>query len=252
MSPSLSALDVCHGGAIDAIVGRNNPMHARICADGQNLFIGETCHSMLCADKSNVSSLCFSVGDIVSISAKEKMLKRSAWRRIAAMKNMHPIRDGAALFNPCPSMHFIQLPVEPKNAVAIFRTIPSPQRAASFIRRRRIMGEPLRQRPMTRDVKSFSGCHSRQSLSPVVVGQGRGDVCASLGSSPYSTAGVASKIGGFGSTLSVTATVGFLVVPNCSGVPTGVPAGGNGSLVVDSANNRIYFYSSGAWRNAGP
>ncbi len=63
---------------------------------------------------------------------------------------------------------------------------------------------------------------------------------------------VASKIGGFGSTLSVTATVGFLVVPNCSGVPTGVPSGDNGSLVVDSANNRLYFYSSGAWRNAGP
>lgn len=61
---------------------------------------------------------------------------------------------------------------------------------------------------------------------------------------------VASKIGG--ATLGISATVGFLIVPNCSGVPTGVPSGGNGSMVVDIANNRLYFYSSGAWRNAGP
>ena len=63
---------------------------------------------------------------------------------------------------------------------------------------------------------------------------------------------VASKIGGAGSTLNVSATVGFLIVPNCSGVPTGTPDGGNGSMVIDVTNNRLYFYSNGVWRNAGP
>ena len=61
---------------------------------------------------------------------------------------------------------------------------------------------------------------------------------------------VAARLGG--ASLSVSATTGFLMVPNCSGVPTGTPAQGNGAMVVDIANNRLYFYSSGAWRNAGP
>lgn len=52
-----------------------------------------------------------------------------------------------------------------------------------------------------------------------------------------------------------TATDGFLHVPACNGAPTGVPTienAGNVPLVVDSANNKLYFYSGGAWRDAGP
>lgn len=58
----------------------------------------------------------------------------------------------------------------------------------------------------------------------------------------------------FGGTLTTTATTGFVYVPSCPGVPTGVPVSVTGAcpVVVDSTDNRLYFYSTGAWRNAGP
>lgn len=59
-----------------------------------------------------------------------------------------------------------------------------------------------------------------------------------------------SRLGG--STLATTATTGYMQIATTAGVPTGVPDGGNGSMVIDTSNNRLYFYSSGAWRNAGP
>jgi hypothetical protein len=54
--------------------------------------------------------------------------------------------------------------------------------------------------------------------------------------------------------LATTATNGFLYVPTCAGVPTGTPTAITGlvPIVVDTTNNRWYFYSGGAWRNAGP
>lgn len=54
--------------------------------------------------------------------------------------------------------------------------------------------------------------------------------------------------------LGTTATDGFLYVPTCAGTPTGVPSTitGYAPVVVDTTNNRWYFYSTGAWRNAGP
>ena len=54
--------------------------------------------------------------------------------------------------------------------------------------------------------------------------------------------------------LATTAVDGFLYVPTCAGVPTGTPTAKTGyaPIVVDTTNNRWYFYSGGAWRNAGP
>ena len=54
--------------------------------------------------------------------------------------------------------------------------------------------------------------------------------------------------------LATNATNGFLYVPTCAGVPTGTPGVITGMvpIVVDTTNNRWYFYSGGAWRNAGP
>lgn len=56
------------------------------------------------------------------------------------------------------------------------------------------------------------------------------------------------------SALATTATAELLYVPSCAGTPTGVPSGYTGMvpLVVDSTNNKLYFYSNGAWRDAGP
>ena len=54
--------------------------------------------------------------------------------------------------------------------------------------------------------------------------------------------------------ISTSATDGFLYVPSCSGTPTGTPTTYTGRVpvVVDTTNNKLYFYSSSAWRDAGP
>jgi len=54
--------------------------------------------------------------------------------------------------------------------------------------------------------------------------------------------------------LATTATDGFLYVPTCAGTPTGVPTAQTGTapLIVNTTNNKLYFYSGGAWRDAGP
>lgn len=54
--------------------------------------------------------------------------------------------------------------------------------------------------------------------------------------------------------LTTDATNGFLYVPSCPGTPTGTPTTYTGRvpIVVDSTNNKLYFYSGGAWRDAGP
>lgn len=69
------------------------------------------------------------------------------------------------------------------------------------------------------------------------------------------------KISGLGSielgakaALATNATDGFVYIPTCSGTPTGAPTAVTGlaPLVVDTTNNKLYFYSGGAWRDAGP
>ena len=54
--------------------------------------------------------------------------------------------------------------------------------------------------------------------------------------------------------LATTATDGFLYVPTCVGEPTGTPQtiSGKVPIVVDTSGNKLYFYSSSAWRDAGP
>jgi hypothetical protein len=57
-----------------------------------------------------------------------------------------------------------------------------------------------------------------------------------------------------GGTLATNATNGFLYVPTCAGTPTGTPTAKSGyaPIVVNTTNNKLYFYSGGAWRDAGP
>lgn len=54
--------------------------------------------------------------------------------------------------------------------------------------------------------------------------------------------------------LATTATDGFLYVPTCAGTPTGTPTTitGMAPIVINTTNNKLYFYSGGAWRDAGP
>lgn len=54
--------------------------------------------------------------------------------------------------------------------------------------------------------------------------------------------------------IATNATDGFLYIPSCAGTPTGVPTTKYGyvPIIVNSTNNKLYFYSGGAWRDAGP
>lgn len=57
-----------------------------------------------------------------------------------------------------------------------------------------------------------------------------------------------------GASLNTNATDGFLYLPTCAGTPTGTPTtkAGWAPAVIDTTNNKLYFYSGGAWRDAGP
>jgi hypothetical protein len=63
-----------------------------------------------------------------------------------------------------------------------------------------------------------------------------------------------SFVAGAQAALATTATDGFLYVPTCAGTPTGTPTSitGMAPIVVNTTNNKLYFYSGGAWRDAGP
>jgi hypothetical protein len=63
-----------------------------------------------------------------------------------------------------------------------------------------------------------------------------------------------SVVAGGSVALATTATNGFLYVPTCAGTPTGTPTAitGMAPIVVDTTNNKLYFYSTGVWRDAGP
>jgi len=54
--------------------------------------------------------------------------------------------------------------------------------------------------------------------------------------------------------VATNATDGFLYVPSGAGTPTGAPTSYTGRvpIYVDSTNHKLYFYSGGAWRDAGP
>jgi len=61
-------------------------------------------------------------------------------------------------------------------------------------------------------------------------------------------------VAGASAALATNATNGFLYVPTCAGTPTGTPTAitGMAPIVVDTTNNKLYFYSGGVWRDAGP
>lgn len=68
------------------------------------------------------------------------------------------------------------------------------------------------------------------------------------------TAGKSVVVGDNTAALATNATDGFLYVPTCAGTPTGTPTAQTGTvpIVVDTTNNKLYFYSGAAWRDAGP
>ena len=66
--------------------------------------------------------------------------------------------------------------------------------------------------------------------------------------SPLSIQNTGSVLTGLNS-LATTATNGFHYIPTCAGTPTGTPTAytGYAPLIIDRTNNKLYFYSGGAW-----
>jgi hypothetical protein len=54
--------------------------------------------------------------------------------------------------------------------------------------------------------------------------------------------------------IATNATDGFIYAPTCAGTPTGTPTTltGTAPIVIDTTNHKLFFYSGGAWRDAGP
>jgi hypothetical protein len=79
----------------------------------------------------------------------------------------------------------------------------------------------------------------------------RGDTTAWVNDFNIDDAGNVTAGGG---ALATSATNRFLYVPTCAGTPTGTPTAKSGfaPIVVDATNNKLYFYSGGVWRDAGP
>lgn len=50
--------------------------------------------------------------------------------------------------------------------------------------------------------------------------------------------------------LATTVVAGFVYIPTCAGVPTGVPTAQTGfvPMIYDTTNLRLYIYAAGAWR----
>jgi hypothetical protein len=88
-----------------------------------------------------------------------------------------------------------------------------------------------------------AGTGSNRAFSLVIAGQ---------------TVAFFSQTGGrsivLGNSIATNASSGFLYVPTCAGTPTGAPESytGRAPIVIDTTNNKLYFYSGGAWRDAGP
>ena len=61
-------------------------------------------------------------------------------------------------------------------------------------------------------------------------------------------------VGDESTALATNATDGFLYVPTCAGTPTGTPTAitGVAPIIINTSQNKLYFYSGGAWRDAGP
>jgi hypothetical protein len=76
----------------------------------------------------------------------------------------------------------------------------------------------------------------------------------STGTERFRITAVGNVVAGGSAALATTATNGFLYVPTCAGTPTGTPTAitGMAPIVVNTTNNKLYFYSGGAWRDAGP
>lgn len=93
---------------------------------------------------------------------------------------------------------------------------------------------------------SAIGYFGSDGTQPVLMGSGGSNISARWDNASNFQFGAGA--------LATTSTDGFGYFPTCAGIPTGVPTAKTGyaPVVIDSTNNKLYFRSGGAWRDAGP
>ena len=90
--------------------------------------------------------------------------------------------------------------------------------------------------------------NSSDALAYLDIGFRAASAAASAFTSRFSIDGTGNVLIG-SAAVATTATNGFLYVTGCTGTPTGTPTAKTGRvpIVVDTTNNKLYFYSGGAW-----
>ena len=90
--------------------------------------------------------------------------------------------------------------------------------------------------------------NSSDALAYLDIGFRAASAAASAFTSRFSIDGTGNVIIG-SAAVATTATNGFLYVTGCAGTPTGTPTSKTGRvpIVVDTTNNKLYFYSGGSW-----
>ena len=161
------------------------------CADESNGIWSEFGLRQLVAARRIASAFCIHVGDIVSLSTGKQMSVVDAERCIAMVADFQAGGDDAVVCRfPSPHMRTLgdSLNCEPSIRRA-FRLHSGPKEAPCCRVTFRVERKSFRHRHLARGNFSSNVWHSLQLLWTVVAGQIRGDVSASSGSPPYSTAG---------------------------------------------------------------
>jgi hypothetical protein len=117
-----------------------------------------------------------------------------------------------------------------------------------------VVGSQFRQNDATNSYGYVINTASGTTLLETLFGGSSFGIRTGGGSTDYINIDSSGNTTAGAGTLATNATNGFLYVPTCAGTPTGTPTAKSGyaPIVVNTTNNKLYFYSGGAWRDAGP
>ena len=144
MTPALSTFNPAHVIGTDPKVLRNCALRPRVGPDASDVIVGQFA-PMPCATGSGhvfpatprPPAFGNAIGLVGLIVAKEQMRRVTAGHRVAAVKIMHPFRDGAIDNHPCDPVSQERLMINAKPPIrempaAVFKPVAEPQPAPAF------------------------------------------------------------------------------------------------------------------------
>ena len=169
--PSLPLPDQPNIRAANAVGGGYLSVQSAVGSNCYYLFHAEERRAVLVAF--GVTFFGVPVTRIISASAKKHMFDVDAQTNIAGVANAKSVRNWSSRGYPCQSVRQLFTPIQSEVSVTRIVARTDPQHAAAFVRRRRVMGDTLRQCPVTRGVESLRFLGSHDGTSNAVRGQGR-------------------------------------------------------------------------------